>query len=226
MTSLPRVRSGLLRHSLDQQVLVYDRRDDVVHLLDPSTGCVLQLLEEGSWTSEGITAEIASRLNVEADPGFLLLALAELRKANLLAEGNESVPDDGVNRRDVMRKLIAAGAAAVLVPTIATLTATKAYAQTSGVGIAAVCASDPHCISDICCNGICATSCPQPDGQRCSANNQCMSNNCDSGFCVTAACVTAGNTCPSGNTGGHRADAGCCSGLCRCDNGGNTCACT
>ena len=71
MESLPRIRAGLLRHELDGQVLVYDPRHDRVHLLDPTTGCVLELLQEGGWTAEGVIAEVGARLNIDADSGLV-----------------------------------------------------------------------------------------------------------------------------------------------------------
>src|SRR5688500_20044364 len=103
--TLPRIRSGLLRHTLDNQVLIYDSRDDRVHLLDPTTSCVLELLEEGGWTSEGITAELAVRLGVASNEAFLPLALNELRNAGLL-EPTDATPAEFVNvpRRQLLLK--------------------------------------------------------------------------------------------------------------------------
>lgn len=145
--TLPRIRSGLLRRTLDNQVLIYDSCDDRVHLLDPTTACVLELLEEGRWTSEGIAAELAVRLRVAANEAFLPLALEELRNADLL-EPTDASPAALVDvpRGELIRKLALTGAAAMLIPAIATLSATRAYAQASpGVGTVGAC--DP-CSSD------------------------------------------------------------------------------
>ncbi len=132
MKSLPRVRPGLLRHHLDGQVLIYDAREDRVHLLDPTTGHVFELLEQGGRTREGIVGELATRMDAVESDSMLQLSLDELRKADLLEDSAPAMPAlSELNRRDLLRKVGLAGAAALLVPAIATLTATPAYAQAS-----------------------------------------------------------------------------------------------
>jgi len=159
MNNLPRVRSGLLRHALDNQVLVYDSRDGHVHLLDPATACVMQLLEEGVTTADEIISQIAIRLDVSRNAEFLPLALDELRKAGLLDLSAVTAPAPlvEVNRRDMIRRLALTGAAAMLVPAVATLTATPGYAQGSGCDRAQN---------------------KTPNGGECSGNGNCCSNNC------------------------------------------------
>ncbi|HYN81414.1 MAG TPA: hypothetical protein VES88_07930 [Gemmatimonadaceae bacterium] len=196
--TLPRIRSGLLRHTLDNQVLIYDSRDDRVHLLDPTTACVLELLEEGGWTSEGITAELAVRLSVAPNEAFLPLALEELRNADLL-EPTEASPAALVDvpRRDLIRKLALTGAAAMLVPAIATLSATRAYGQASpGVGTVASCqpcTQDEQC-ADFAgdptkgCNefNICGQTGQAPLGGACGPGGapNCCTGSCSGGTCI------------------------------------------
>src|SRR5215210_5237323 len=139
MTSLPRVRSGLLRHELDGQVLIYDAREDRVHLLDTTTGHVFELLEQGNQSREGIVSELATRMDTMESESLLQLSLDELRKADLLDGPAAMAPLSDITRRDLLRKVGLAGAAALLVPAIATLTATSAYAQASCLGTGAVC---------------------------------------------------------------------------------------
>lgn len=191
MESLPRIRSGLLRHELEGQVLVYDSRHDRIHLLDPTTGCLLELLQEGGWTAEGVIAEIADRLKIAADSGLVSLALDELRAADLLDQA-VPVPEPliGVNRRAVLRKLAMTGAAAALIPAVATFTATAGYAQGSLLGV----------------GGLCGTN-----------NGLCASGRCCGGACRTAACTANNGNCGVGvNPGqGERVpDCTCCSGFC------------
>lgn len=151
MNSLPRVRPGLLRHRLDEQVLVYDARDDKVHLLDPTTACVLELLEEGKWSADRIMEEVARRVKVAPSGALLALSLDELRKADLLDNSTSPLPPvTDLRRREMLRKIGLAGAAAFLIPAITTITATPAYALTchaEGQG----CATDPT----VCCSGVC-----------------------------------------------------------------------
>jgi hypothetical protein len=139
MNPLPRVRSGLLRHPLDEQVLVYDSSSEQVHLLDPATACVLDLLEEGGWTREGIAIEIAARTGVAQSDDFLSLAIDELRRARMLETAAEVSLLPEVTRRDALRRLALSGASAMMVPTIATLMASNIHAQ-SQVGVATACA--------------------------------------------------------------------------------------
>lgn len=161
MTSLPRVRPGLLRHELDGQVLIYDARDDRVHLLDTTTGKVFELLEKGGRTREGIVGELATRMNALESDSLLQLSLEELRKADLLDDGAAPVaPLSEINRRELLRKVGMAGAAALLIPAIATLTAGTAYAQ-------GTCLPRGHDCSSLggppCCVGVCpgpASRCP------------------------------------------------------------------
>ncbi len=194
MTLLPRVRSGLLRHPLDNQVLVYDSRDERVHLLDPTTACVLELLEEGTHSGSEITEQIGIRLDITPNAQFLPLALDELRKAGLLelSDAGSLAPLVDVNRREMIRKLALSGAAALLVPAVATLTATPGYAQGSAqIGPGGACVTDSQCLppggTSTCCNGLC-----QPGAcvvgtlgkcEVCSTNNDCASGNCVSGVC-------------------------------------------
>lgn len=156
MNSLPRVRPGLLRHRLDEQVLVYDPRDDKVHLLDPTTACVLDLLEEGGWTAERVAGEVARRLEVDPSEELLALSLDELRKADLLDRSTVSIaPVTDVRRREMLRKVGLAGAAALLIPAITTLTATPALAAT--------------CLNN---------------GVACTVSGQCCSQKCQAGICI------------------------------------------
>lgn len=132
MNPLPRVRPGLLRHELDGQVLIYDAREDRVHLLDTTTGHVFELLEQGGRTRDGIVSELATRMNTIESESLLQLSLDELRKADLLDDVSATVPAlSDITRRELIRKVGLAGAAAFLVPAIATLTATPAQAQAS-----------------------------------------------------------------------------------------------
>src|SRR6266540_1606510 len=139
MNSLPRVRPGLLRHELDGQVLIYDAREDRVHLLDTTTGHVFELLEHGDRSAEGIVSELATRMNTVESESLLQLSLDELRKADLLEDAPAVPALSDISRRDLLRKVGLAGAAALLVPAIATLTATPAYAQASCLPAGATC---------------------------------------------------------------------------------------
>jgi len=196
MSVLPRVRTGLLRHALDDQVLVYDSRDDRVHLLDPTTGCVFALLEEGGWTSEGITIELAARLDVAPSEDFLPLALDQLRKADLLEPAVAPAPLADVTRREMVRKLALTGAATMMIPAIATLSARRGYAQGTPISSTRCgpCTEDEQC-PDFAgdptkgCNeyNICAQAGQAPPGAPCGLPGSAP--NCCQGSCSANVCV-------------------------------------
>lgn len=158
MNSLPRVRPGLLRHHLDGQVLIYDARVDRVHLLDATTGHVFELLEQGGRSRQGIVGELATRMDTGESDSLLELSLDELRKADLLDDAATQLrPLSEISRRELLRKVGLAGAAALLIPAIATLTATPAYAQASCITIGNVCLSGSagtHCCTPNTCKNV------------------------------------------------------------------------
>jgi hypothetical protein len=154
MTPLPTVRSGLLSNSLDDQVLVYDPRADRVHLLDETTSCVMQLLEERTWTVEGITAELSRRTDNPPSPDLVLLAIEELQKADLLDTHDGIEPERteaGMRRRDALRKAALAGATAFAIPAIVSLMPSAAYGQSSCFVVNTCCTSTSQCCPGTIC---------------------------------------------------------------------------
>jgi hypothetical protein len=150
---LPKVRTGLLRNRLDVEVLVYDQRDDVVHLLNETTACVLDLLDEGDRTSEEIEEELARRTGGEPSDDLLILAVEELRNANLLESTDDWPPPlSDVSRREMLRKLALTGAATLIIPAITSLSPRRAYGQASGECLPkkACCNVDADCCSNKC----------------------------------------------------------------------------
>ena len=238
MSSLPRIRKGLLRHDLEDQVLVYDTRDEKVHLLDRTTGAVVELLQEGGWTTEGIVAELNERFEISADQGLLLLAIDELRRVGLVDEVSAPEPIVDATRRVLLKKLAGAGAAAFLIPAVATLTSTKAYALGSAqLGNGSACTQSSSCISGLCCNGFCASTCGVGVGGACpNGNFQCTTNICCGNVCASRACRSVANCAPC-QTSGECATAGqgCINGVCSdnsnkvangqsCNGNGNCCS--
>jgi hypothetical protein len=226
MRSLPRVRAGLLRHSLEDQVLVYDPKDEKVHLLDKTSGSVVELLQEGGWTPEGLVAELNDRFRVPADNDVLALALQELGRVGLIEDEVEPLIDS--TRREAIKKIAASGAAVLMIPAIATLTSTAAYAQGSSLrGNGSACTLSNECVSGLCCNGFCASTCNVSVGGACTFNAQCTTNICCSGVCAAFACGSR-VACDTCQTGGECASGNCNNlNLCGTGNGGaNGTTCT
>lgn len=152
---LPTVRKGLQLNRLDDELLVYDGKEDVVHLLNETTACVLDLLSDGTRTQDEIEMELARRTGAEPSENIFLLAVEELRKANLLEDfGDNPEPLSDLTRRAMLRKMAFTGAAALLIPAITSLSPRRAYAQASGG-----CREKKEC---------------------CTVDADCCSNKCDS----------------------------------------------
>lgn len=147
--SLPKLRTGLRFNRLDNQVLVYDARVDAVHLLDPTTTLLTDLLRKAADERE-IETELGRRGYGESSEHLIGLAFNELRQADLLDEGSSPTPRlTEVTRRELLRKVTLTGAAALLVPAIATLTASPAYAATL-LPNCAPCTDKEQCTSHQC----------------------------------------------------------------------------
>ena len=150
---LPIVRKGLHLNRLDDDLLVYDGQEDVVHLLNETTACVLELLSDGTVTQDQIEAQIAQRTGAASSESVFLLAVDELRKANLLEDlAVNAEPLNDLTRRALLRKMAMAGAAALLIPAITTLSPRRAYGQASGVcrEKKECCTVDADCCSEKC----------------------------------------------------------------------------
>jgi hypothetical protein len=150
MTSLPGIRTGLLCNELDGQMLIYNQHSDTIHLLDPTTARVFDLLRSGALTKEEVINDLSNE-DSRASPALIDLAIQELRKAELLDESSSSnAPTTGISRRELLRKITLTGAAAAIIPTIVTLSATRAYGQTSCLAKKACCTVDAECCSNKC----------------------------------------------------------------------------
>ena len=122
MDQTPSLRPGLLRHRLDNELLVYDTKEEQVHLLNPTTFAVVEMLEEGV-DSATMASRLGAQNNTDAGAEILALALDELAKAKLLeakAGSHSSIIPDG-NRRQMIQRAVTLGAT-LLVPAIVTLT--------------------------------------------------------------------------------------------------------
>ena len=158
---LPIVRKGLHLNRLDEELLVYDGKEDVVHLLNETTACVLELLSDGTLTQDGIEARIAQRTGAAPSETVFLLAVDELRKANLLEDFEDNAePLSDLTRRALLRKMAMTGAAALLIPAITTLSPRRAYGQVSGAcrEKKQCCTVDADCCSNK-CDGSTGTGC-------------------------------------------------------------------
>ncbi len=172
MTPLPSLRTGLRRHQLDGQLLVFDAQADQVHLLDGTTAAVVEMLDQGV-SSDAIAERLGAEEGTAAGATLLALALDQLAEARLVAASASAVaPIMETTRRQMIQRVAGLGAA-LMVPAIVTLTPRRAYAGTG-----------------------------QTNGTTCSASTQCASRCCKTNGGLGSGrntCVTqgTGDTCAS-----------------------------
>jgi len=150
MTALPTARPGLLCHKLDDELLVYDPKEDQIHLLNVPTFEVLEMLQRESDREAILDRLHASRSTAE---DMLALAIDELARAGLLdSHSQASRPQviTDMNRRAMVQR-IAIAASALLVPAIITLSPKSASAQ-SNTPDGSACTTSSQCITHCCSN--------------------------------------------------------------------------
>jgi hypothetical protein len=143
-------KSGVHCTEVAGQTVLYDEDTDRVHLLDPTTSAVYELLD-GSRSIDEVASSVAQRLQLPADLELIEVALQELSEAELLEEesGRMQVPE--ISRRELIRRLGLTGALAALVPGILTVaTPAPASAQSGGGEVGAPCACSADCTSGCC----------------------------------------------------------------------------
>ena len=218
MMLMPRVRAGLLRHDLDGQVVVYDSQCDRVHLLDLTTACVLELLESRT-SGMGIEGELARRFDVQATDELLALSIQALGDANLLEQSSQDLkrePLSEPSRRELLRKVAAAGVIGFLVPAITTLVPSMAYAQASctalggsGCPTRPCCANSGTCTGGHCCHNLGGSCAAGSAFDCCPGQGTCVSGKCTalggSGDpCTVSTQCATGFCCASNNALGHK----------------------
>jgi len=102
--------SGLLVDHVGDETIIYDETRQEAHSLNRSASLVWEH-SDGARSVQQLAALIGSELGVEPDESIVEYALDKLANAHLL----EDAP---VSRRDLVRKLTFAGAAAVALPAV------------------------------------------------------------------------------------------------------------
>lgn len=218
------------------ELVVHDARTDRTHLLDPVTAAVYSRAADGASSEDLVSAVVAAGL---VDPAvaedLLLVALAELERANLLEEGGAEHRPRGMTRRDLLRK---GGVAAIAVPAIITITAPPAAANHTGQScrnLGQSCTTGAHAVP--CCSGTCSggTCCLAAGTTGCTSTAQCCSGICqDSRCCIALNNNGSASTCCSGAIRGNgtccaqkdqtcTVDSDCCTGQCVGTSGSKKC---
>lgn len=117
-------KENLVVQELNGEVLIYDLQKSKAFCLNETSSLVWQLCDGNLSVSE-ISESISRKLNSPANEDLVWLALDQLKKENLIANGEEVISNfAGMTRREVVKK-VGLGTMIAL-PIVASLTAPMA----------------------------------------------------------------------------------------------------
>ncbi|MCI5044794.1 MAG: PqqD family protein, partial [Aquisalinus sp.] len=124
---------------LEHETLIYDPSNGgACHVLNQSAAAVWRLCD-GERTVSDLAAELAMQTGLPEDEQIVELALTDLRAANLVEEihgqSSSTLPQHGVERRALMKRLGFAAGSAALLPAVDSMLAPVGL-QLSGVAYA------------------------------------------------------------------------------------------
>jgi hypothetical protein len=223
---LPLARADrLLVQELDGETVVYDLESKQAHCLQ-ALAAIVFAGADGTKSQADLAELAAYRLGTSVSEADVADAVAQLQHAGLL-----EVPlpvrlagqDDGVSRREALRRVSIAGATvAFAAPLITSIAAPSAEAAgISGIPPGCTgCGKNSDCTSNHCCQSVpgkqCNASCCVGANNSChgascfcvggSANGSaCNTTTCPGGSCVCASCTVCSgdiggcpSSCPSG----------------------------
>ena len=209
-------KEDIVIQELEDEVLVYDLVENKAFCLNQTSAEIWRKCD-GTRSIAGIADELREELDSSVSENYVLLAIEQLEKNNLLVTNSE--PENFFNnmsRREMIQKV--GLSSMIALPIVSSLIAPKAVMAQS-------CAMTPlsngcPCTSNGSCNsGCCAPSpngCVTPNslsvGTPCRANCNCVGNCCGFGnVCATVGGTADGNPC--------RVNCECASGSCS----GGTC---
>ncbi len=155
-----RRKDDIIVQELNGEVLIYDLKANKAVCLNETSSLVWDACDGNQSVSE-ISQSIGKKLNSPANEDIVWLALDQLKKEKLIANGAEVVSKfDGISRREVIRKVgLGTMIALPLVSSLVAPTAVSAQSTTcltvapfgshqrNGCG----CQGTGNCASNICC---------------------------------------------------------------------------
>jgi hypothetical protein len=125
----PKARQyGVLVEQVGDDTMIYDTERKEAHSLNRSAALVWRHCD-GTRSLQQLAALIGEQLGTAQGQALVTYALDRLASAHLL-EGVPAEDTDFVSRRDMMRRMSAASAAAIAIPTVLSIVApTSAMAQ-------------------------------------------------------------------------------------------------
>ncbi len=151
---LPQARTAhLIVQTLDDEILLFDSVADRAHVLN-QTSAVVWKLANGKRTVEQLSQLTARELHAQPDTDLIWLALTQLSKANLLEQPATVVPLTAqLNRREFLQK---AAMAAVIIPTVKTVSGPTVQQSVSCVQPGGSCQTTGDCCTpDLCIDNSC-----------------------------------------------------------------------
>lgn len=160
-SAAPKSREAeLVIQEIDGEILIYDLRNDKAFCLNSTLALVWKACD-GSKSVAEIKDFVSKELNSKSNEDLIWLALDQLKKENLIENGNDILtPFAGMSRREVIRK-VGVGSMIAL-PMIAGLVAPPVYAQASGCGNTCNCDESPVTAGEICMTGMGGMACVTP----------------------------------------------------------------
>ena len=120
-------QNDILVERVGDETIVYDGERHEAHSLNRSASIVWQH-SDGEHSVPQLAELLGSELGVEPDDSLVEYALDRLANAHLL----ESEPTESLSRRDAVRRLTLAGAAAVALPVVLSMVAPTEAMAASG----------------------------------------------------------------------------------------------
>jgi hypothetical protein len=193
--SFPAARAdGLLIEQIGSETVVYDTEAKQAHCLR-GLASVLFTSADGKTSAEDLAAHAEKTLGEPVTYIQVQEAIAQLEACALL--DTPLLIHDGMSRRDLVRRVGYAGAAATVVsPLITTLlTPATALAASSIASGCAGCGQNHDCASNHCCQDVAGKQCNQ--GCCVEHDNSCHACNCTSGT-TGCECTVAASDLPNG----------------------------
>ena len=115
---------GILVDHVGDETIIYDEERQEAHSLNRAAGIIWQN-SDGARSVQQLAALLGRELGIEANDSFVEYALDKLASAHLLE-------DNTVSRRDLVRRMTFAGAAAVALPVVLSIATPTAAMAASG----------------------------------------------------------------------------------------------
>jgi hypothetical protein len=224
-TAVPAARSeGFLIETVGDETVVYDTESKQAHCLKPLAALVFD--SSDGHASVGEIARIAEeRLGDPVSEADVANAVAQLESLGLLQTvvivptGDHLAVSNGngVSRREMIRRVGFAGAAAAVGTSLVTTVVPQAAFAQSGIPVGCTgCTQNKDCTSNHCCQSVPGKSC----NQSCcvGSNNSCHVTSCT--------CSISHADCTTTNCPGNAGTCNCTCTVCSTDTGCGACPCS